>query len=190
SLGATLAGTGQTNQPTVTIEAATALHLKPPSDSIRLVPTQNFAANGLGMDHPFGLINQMGAIENLIGMNTIPGNVTVSGELGIAAEQVFGKSRLYLTGTIDEKTAVINVGGTAQGGPQEDDKVIDTGATAGLISVTAQVYGVPDDVRIYLGDFKTNPSGAILVYDSTTNGNFQNPTNKNRATITVNYTNT
>src|SRR5262249_39200897 len=69
-------------------------------------------------------------------------------------------------------------------------KVIDTGATAGLISVTAQVYGVPDDVRIYLGDFKTNPSGAILVYDSTTNGNFQNPTNKNRATITVNYTNT
>ena len=40
---------------------------------------------------------------------------------------------------------------------------------------------------VYLGDYVNNPGTAILVYDSTTNGLFQNPTNKNKAVVTVNY---
>lgn len=188
SLGLTRQNTSQTNQSTVTVGPGAALHLYPLTGNLTL--PYNFVLAGSGMDHPFALIDQQGAIENLNGINTIPGNIILRGQVGIGVEHVFGPSQLYLTGAISETTPIINVSGNASGGPEEDINVIDTGSTSGTLTLNPQVFSISDDVRIYLGDFENDRANAILVYDSTTNGNPQNPTNQFRATITVVYDST
>ncbi len=193
SLGTTVGG-AQAVQPTVTVELNAALHLKPKVGNLTI--PQNFVLTGMGITHPFvstataGGIDDLGAIANLLGINTIPGNILLLGQVGIGVEQVFGPSQLYLTGFIGESLPVINVSGSASGGTQEDDNVIDTGGLAGTITLMGDAFSVPDDFRIYLGDYVTSPATAINVYDSTTNGQPQNPTSNGTATVTVNYTNT
>ncbi|MCI0461199.1 MAG: Ig-like domain repeat protein [Gemmataceae bacterium] len=187
SLGATIPNVSQNIQPLVTINEGTALHLYPFGTGSLLL-SQNFNVAGRGIDHPFALINQQGAIENLTNINELPGNIDLRGQVGFGVENVFGPGELYVTGFISEKETILNVAGNAAGGSQENINVIDTLATAGTVTIRADVFGISDSLRVYLGDYDNDPANAVLVYDSTTNGDFTNPNNQNRADITVTYT--
>ncbi len=199
-LGSRVAGWGDSAQPVTTVADGAALHLLPLTGNMTLPYNLNLTGTGIQSDYP--LVNQQGALMSLAGINSVSGNITLSGPVGIGVEQIFSSdntnvnfsanapSQLTLTGQQGEAQAVLSVSVPSNGGPKENDNVIKVGATSGTLTVNANVLGIPDDVRIYDGNFVANPSTAVLLYDSTTNGDFTNPTNKNTATIVVNYTST
>jgi autotransporter-associated beta strand protein len=88
SLGARTPRLGDTAQPITTVEAGAALHLKSPTPGGTLTVPNNFILAGLGINHPFALISQQGALMNLDGLNTLTGNIQLNGTAGIGVEQV------------------------------------------------------------------------------------------------------
>jgi autotransporter-associated beta strand protein len=212
SLGAIGIGP-DTLQPATTVSAGAALHLLPlvPDRPFNLV--KNLVLEGTGISHPFALIDQAGALMSLGGNNVIggpignrdaagnplPGNrvsyVQLNGQTGIGVERLDPNtvSELTISAAVSEVTPPpINVNGNASGGANEDDNVIDTGGTGGTVTLNGDALAIPDDFRIYLGDFVNDPVGSILVYDSSSDYVSGNPipTTTGTATITVNYTNT
>src|SRR5262249_28674947 len=77
SLGGFVYG-GDTIQPTATVRAGAALHLKPrtPGASFNLI--RNLVLSGDGISHNFGLINHKGALMSLGGLNTVGGPVDLN----------------------------------------------------------------------------------------------------------------
>src|SRR5207237_207393 len=57
------------------VQAGAALHLKPLTPGNNFNWVKNLVLSGLGITHPFGLINQKGALEILGGNDTIGGPV-------------------------------------------------------------------------------------------------------------------
>jgi autotransporter-associated beta strand protein len=181
SLGAHIKGVGDTMQATVTVENTASLHLDGVGGAINIA--QNLVLAGMGFKHNFDSISQMGAVENINGINTISGNVTLRGQVGIGVENVFGPSDLTLTGQTNEKKQAASGGNTitlnanASGGATESDNVIDTGSTSGSITVNYNMYYIPDQLDIYYGVFG---SGGINIYS--TGGPVSGS-----ATVNVNY---
>ncbi len=184
SLGSLIAGVADTLQPTITVEAGAALHLDAPGGSIN-VP-QNLSLRGIGFIHSYGLINQMGAVENIAGTNTLSGNIILNGPAAIGVENVFPgiASDLTTTGSMSSPTGnknAITLNATASGGSMESDNVIDTGSTSGTVTVNYQMYYIPDSLDIYYGDYAPgNPNGAIDI--ANTGGKVSGS-----GTLTVNY---
>src|SRR5207302_685487 len=118
----------QNLQPTVTVEAQAALHLKALGGQ-HLDLGQNFKITGQGIDHTFDELNHAGAIVNLSGINTIYGNVGLSLQPGIGVESVFGPSQLSLLGQQNQSASnALTVPAAATGSSTENDNIIDTGA--------------------------------------------------------------
>jgi len=96
SLGGTIGGQGDTVQPGTIVRTGAALHLRP------LTPTsppfnllENLVLAGNGITHPFGLINQKGALMSLGGLNALGGivnnrssDIQLSGNAGIGVESL------------------------------------------------------------------------------------------------------
>ena len=117
---------------------------------------------------------------SLAGINTVSGNIVLRGPVGIGVEQVFtttpgdnysanAPSQLTLTGQQSEGP-VLTLSANASGNTAENDNVIQVGSTSGTLVLNADVLTQPGDVRIYDGNTTTNPTQAVLLYDSTTNG--------------------
>ncbi|MSQ93232.1 MAG: hypothetical protein EXR98_01605 [Gemmataceae bacterium] len=191
ALGGPIVGV-QEVQPHVTVVNPAALMFKPFIPGTSFTFSHNLDLTGFGIDHPFSLINKQGVLENLAGINTVVGNLNLGGKAGIGVEKVEPTiaSNLTLTGETTGRATTINVGSNANGNKNEDDNVIDTSSLGGTLTINADVLGLPDDVRVYLGDFVASPGTAILVYDSTTNGDYTNPTSKNAAVVTMVYNTT
>ncbi len=164
SLGQTVPDADQNLQPTTTVEEGAALHLMG-SATNPVDMTQNLVLDGTGFDHTFGEINQQGALENIDGINTINSNITLEGPDGIGVEQIFGHSQLYLTGNIYDQQIVHTIAAHSPGGSQETDDFFDTGGTSGTITLTYNMYGLPDSMDVYYG---IKGQGGTLIY--TTNG--------------------
>ncbi len=154
ALGAALTGVTQDDQATITVESGGALHLRDTSGNGMTIH-QNLNLTGTGVNHPFGLINQQGALENLQGANTIAGNIVVNGqtvgaaaqlvEPGIGVEKVFGAattSQLITTGTISDtpRTLVTTVQAQNSFANVNDNSVIETGATSGTITIEYDMH--------------------------------------------------
>jgi fibronectin-binding autotransporter adhesin len=104
SLGADSSGQAPTLRPYTTISDGAALHLKSltPGTTFNLI--NNFNVSGNGILHPFSLINQAGAIQNLDGNNILAGIIQLNGNAGIGVEEItpppagVDPSQLTLTG--------------------------------------------------------------------------------------------
>lgn len=194
ALGGTVANLPAVDQPGVQVFNGASLVIKQDPQGNNLNFAYNMSLSGKGINHRFSYLNKKGALLNLKGDNLATGNIYLTGDTGIGVERddSGALSQLTLTGEIADGAIIpIAVNGNASGGPQQDNKLVDTGSLAGgTIVINANVRNRPDDIRVYLGDFVNSPGSAILVYDSTTNGLPQNPTNQNTATITINYTST
>lgn len=103
ALGA-LAGGSDASQPATTVLAGAALHLKPlnPGDNFNLI--KNLVLSGVGVDHPFPIIDQKGALMSLGGDNKIGGPVNnrtsaikLDGVAGIGVENAFDEAENELT---------------------------------------------------------------------------------------------
>jgi autotransporter-associated beta strand protein len=152
----------QNLQATVTVEEGAALHLYPSAGTIDL--PQNFFLKGTGFFHTFDQINQQGALENLLGSNTINGNITLEGQAGVGVEHVFGPSALYLIGSYQDLPATNLVVRQAPGGNGQDVYTFDTGYQSGTIDLTYMMYNQPDSISVYYGVPGT-PT-AVLLYTS------------------------
>lgn len=152
SLGTARLHLGVREQPLVTIRPNAALMLDAPTGTTLNLP-ENFVISGTGITHPFSEIDQQGAIENIAGANSIEGNIEISGPAGIGVEPVFGPSQLALLGEISQpsSTSSIPVGAQASGGSQESDTIVDTGSTSGTITISYNMYYIPDTIDVYYG---------------------------------------
>jgi autotransporter-associated beta strand protein len=162
SLGRTIAGLDQNLQPSATVEAGAAIHLYPLAGNLDI--GENLVLKGLGISHPYGLINQQGALENLAGINQEHGNIQLQRAAGIGVENVFPPAASQLNigltttsptasgGQISDAPPVMNVVSRSSGGSAESDNVIDTGATSGHITLTYDMYAAPgDSITVYYG---------------------------------------
>lgn len=183
-------------QPVVDVKDGAALMLKPFATGTSFAFTHNLVLQGSGIQHPFGLINFKGAVENLSGVNTLHGNIQLKGQVGIGVEEVFGRSHLTTTGTIFEGLAALNFTGNPSGGAQQNigpgagQNPVNTGSTSGSLFISAKVHSLGDDIRVYLGNWKVDPANARLIYDASNDFVSTVPTATNRfgADITINYT--
>src|SRR5262249_32154609 len=75
-------------QPVVTVDNGAALMFKPFAPGTSFTFTHNLVLQGEGIHHPYDKINFQGAVENLAGVNTISGNISLIGKAGIGVEQV------------------------------------------------------------------------------------------------------
>ena len=98
---------GPTVQPDhINVNGTAALQLLPltPTSDINLA--NNLILNGLGLPNtnPYSLIAQAGAVESLGGLNTLSGNIEISGAVGFGVELTgaFPVSQLTTTGTISD----------------------------------------------------------------------------------------
>jgi autotransporter-associated beta strand protein len=184
SLGETVPDTDQNLQPTVTVEQGASLHFK--GSAINPISiTQNLVLDGQGINHTFGDLNQQGALENLSGINTVNSNVTLEGQDGIGVEKVFpGPSQLYLSGHIYDQPIVHQVAAQSPGGPGETDVFYDTGSTSGSLTISYNMYGLPDSMDVYYG---IKGQGGVLATqvngNTATTGGFVSGT----GTFTINY---
>jgi len=69
-------------------------------------------------------------------------------------------------------SVVFNLNRTANGGPQEDDQVVNLGTLAtGTLTVNYDMFSIPDDMRVFYGDTNVAAGTGVLIYDtSNTNG--------------------
>ncbi len=199
AFGVRIAGEGDAAQPPVNVAAGAAIHMLPLNGSMTLPYNLNLTGNGVSSAYP--LVNQKGALMSLAGINQVSGNVGLGGPVGIGVEQIYSTdpltapqnvnfspnaaSQLTLTGQQIQipPDLVLDVSSTRTA---ESDQYLTIPGITGLLTLNANALNIPNDFRIYAGDFTNNPSQATLLYDSTTNGDFTNPTNTGTATVTVN----
>jgi len=62
---------------------------------------------------------------------------------------------------------VLNLSRIANGGPQEDDQVLNLGnLNSGTLTVLYDMFTVPDDMRIFYGDTNVAAGTGVLIYDT------------------------
>jgi autotransporter-associated beta strand protein len=159
SLGVPVAGVGATDQPAVTVLNGAALHLLPGGS---LTIANRLVLSGHGITHPFATINQEGALLNLGGVNTVTGDVGLLGDAGIGVQNPPQGSRLTLSGSVSQTSSPVSLGATASGGSQENSNIIDTGATSGTLTITYDMFSIPDELRVYYGPRGTPGSTRIV----------------------------
>lgn len=172
SLGAHILGRGDTAQPPTRVEDGAAIHIKPlTASSPALTIAENFILNGLGITHPFALINKKGVLMNLGGDNVLTGDLKLAGTVGIGSELLetdgglpAGGGELTTKGSVSDYgpsrfAVAINPTGTSA----EDRQLIDTGSNTGSITVTYDMFFVPDQLRIY---YPPQFQGGALIYDT------------------------
>lgn len=79
----------QTSQgflPPVQVDDGASLMLKEDLNGNKIEPEYNLFLTGLGIKHRYAWLNQMGALVNLSGANSIQGYITLNGEAGIGVE--------------------------------------------------------------------------------------------------------
>ncbi len=192
------AGLGDTQQPYVSVYQGAAIHLLPVGSTTSLNLPYNLNLAGSGATTAYSLTSNQGALENLAGINTISGLISLNGNVGLGVEQIYNStsgdpnfssnplSQLTETGSIQQITPVINITAPSSGGPAEDDNIIDVGTIGGKAVIDFNAYSIPDDLRVYYGPIGT--PGSKLLYDSSTGTDPQNPTSSNEAIITVTWT--
>ncbi len=166
ALGNRTSGLGDTAQPGTTVFTGAALHLKSPAPGVDLKVVENLTLKGFGITHPFAKISGKGAVMSLGGNNVIGGldndggNILLGGNVGVGVEQLGNAttSELTLTGTLGGQPASLNANRNASGGELEDRFSVDTGATSGLITITYDMFSIPDDLRIYYD--------GVLIFDT------------------------
>ena len=154
ALGSRLVATGNSGQTTVTVDSLASLQLLPLIPGTSFDFFHNLVLSGEGNLNTYSLIDNAGALINLGGDNTISGNVSLVGTPAIGVVQVFpdAPSQLTITGELSAQTvaaAGIPVAVTPSGGSQENDQIIDTGATSGSITINYNMFTIPDDLRVY-----------------------------------------
>ncbi|MBM3994532.1 MAG: hypothetical protein FJ303_10335, partial [Planctomycetes bacterium] len=182
-------------QPTVTVNFDAALMLRPYADGTSFTFTHNMVLQGMGIHHAYSKIDQQGAVENLAGVNTLNSNIQLKGPVGIGVEEVFGRSNLVSTGEISQGQGALNFAGDAGGNRNENigpgvNNGVNTGSTSGRLVLNAFVHTQPDDIRVYMGNWKLDPANARLIYDASNDFVSVRPTPVNRggASITIDYT--
>ena len=164
ALGGTLTGVSDTVQPGTTVNSGAALHIKPLTPGVSsMTIAENLTVSGSGPVHPYAFISVKGALLNLGGNNTYSGDIGLRNATGIGVEQVdpITPSDLVVTGsTADGKSSTQF---TASGGNLEFSQVIDTGSTFGTISITYNMYSVPDQLRIY---YPPRSAGGTRILDT------------------------
>ncbi|MFO0936548.1 MAG: autotransporter-associated beta strand repeat-containing protein [Gemmataceae bacterium] len=152
ALGPRIMGRGDTAQPSVTVLSGAALHLRPLTTTADpLVIDKPITLKGRGPELPYQFINSRGALMNLGGDNIINGDITLDGQVGIGVEQLpqFNTSMLTTTGTIDETLTGIATNFTSSGSATEQRFVVDTGGNAGTVTISYDMYFVPDTLTVY-----------------------------------------
>ncbi len=158
------------------VDSGAALMLLPfnPNSNMSLGNT-NLILQGEGISHAFPLIDNMGAVENLSGVNTIAGNITLEGQVGIGVEEIYPGTISDLTlsgGQISQANATplfnrpgipaaITIPNTlAAAGVSQYTQVVDTGSTnfSGTINY-ANFIG--DRIQVYYGPIGT-PGSHLL----------------------------
>src|SRR5262249_8285757 len=155
----------------------------------------NLVLKGQGISHPFGLINQQGALENIAGFNQAHGNVQLQGQAGVGVETIFDPARqanapsqlnigsstvpVQAGGELSDAPTVYNIAQRSDGTPNENDYVLDTGGTnGGTITLTWDMYAAPgNSIDVYQG---INGQGGTNIFSS--NG----PVSGSR-TVTIKY---
>ena len=91
ALGTKHANQAPTNWAPTTISDGAAVHFRPHVGSpTRLIVPNNFVIGGDGFDHPFDLIDEAGALQNIEANNRLTGIIELDGTAGIGVEQAFG----------------------------------------------------------------------------------------------------
>jgi autotransporter-associated beta strand protein len=149
SLGPPNLALPQTKQQYTTIDSGAALHLRPLAAGTSLTLRNNFRITGEGITHPFGLIDQAGAIENLDGDNFLLGIIQLDSIAGIGVEQV-GPS-LYVPPAPPTVP------------PLDASQLLVTGDLWDAVGVEIQVIGTTGTFTINLNGFSTGSLGAASV---------------------------
>jgi uncharacterized delta-60 repeat protein len=72
-------------------------------------------------------------------------------------------------------SVVVNLNRAANGGPNEDDQIVNLGSiTAGTLTVNYNMFTVPDDMKVFYGDTNTAAGTGVLLFDT---GNISGATN-------------
>jgi fibronectin-binding autotransporter adhesin len=176
ALGGTVTGLADTIQPLVTVQAGAAIHLKALSSGTGLTISKNFILSGLGISHPYSMINQEGALLNLGGVNTLSGDIALTKNVGLGAQNLDptptlnnSQSQLTFTGSISDFVAPSRTVFSSDSDVFFDmfqrANIIDTGFTnGGTISLTWDFRTIADHVQIYSAPIGT--AGSTLLYDS------------------------
>jgi autotransporter-associated beta strand protein len=159
ALGGTIGGLGDTRQPGTTVAAGASLVLAEDSSGNSITVFENITISGTGILNRLPWLNLKGAIENLSGLNTITGDITLSGDSGIGAELDGSlkpnapQSELTLMGTTNElgSSGIIKLGsqrvnlqgpGTYTGNDDVREGVLrnqnDTGLGSGVGTTTVE----------------------------------------------------
>ena len=187
SLGGTQSGFGpdfiQGAEFNTYVDSGAALMLLPfnPNSNMSLGST-NLILQGEGISHAFPLINDMGAVENLSGINTIGGNFTLEGQVGIGVEEIYAGTISDLTlsgGQVSQATTTplfnrpgipgaITIPNTlGAGGVSQYTQVVDTGSTNFTGTINYANF-IGDRIQIYYGPIGT--PGSHLLAGSGTRG--------------------
>lgn len=164
---------------TTQVDSGAALMLLPfnPDSNMSLGDT-NLILQGDGVTHAFSLIDDMGALENLAGVNTIQGDVTLEGQVGIGVEEIYpgivsdltfnggeitqaeptAASQLYNKPIIPAAITIPNT--LAAGGVSQYTQVIDTGSTSFTGTINYAKF-VGDEIQVYYGPIGTPGSHII-----------------------------
>lgn len=179
ALGDRIPFRGDTALPVTQVNLGAALVLKSPSVGTNLNVPENLVLQGMGIISRNPLLNLQGALVNLSGVNTESGSISLIGLVGIGVEQVNSQtpSDLTFTGSLsDFPPPPLNLAFTASGTSAEQRFLIDTGATAGSITINYDMLFQPDDLRIYYPpEF---PNGTLIADTGLVSGQGQ---------ITANY---
>ena len=90
ALGTKMAVMSPTNWQPTTVSDGAAVHLRPLTGApTRLTVPNNFVLSGTGFDHPFDLLDQAGAIQNVERNNKLTGIIQLNGIAGLGVEQIF-----------------------------------------------------------------------------------------------------
>jgi large repetitive protein len=179
---------GDTAQPATHVFSGAALHLKPKTATDHIDLVENLILSGNGITHPFGLINQKGALMSLGGLNTVGGlptgdssDIQLDGQTGIGSEQLAPATNgeLTVTAGIADYVPMSGFSLNFSGGPQENAALIDTGSNAGTIILTYDTFTIPDQVRVYYPP--RGQPGSTRIYDSGFVGTM------GPVTVTLNY---
>src|SRR5581483_12146120 len=78
--------------------------------------------------------------------------VNSDGSLDLTFNSGSGADGVVYAIDLDQPTLSFNINRNANGGPQEDDNVIDvTGISSGVLTITYDMFNAPDDLRVYYG---------------------------------------